>query len=137
MPRTRLDFDTAPSRHDPTIGGTGGVADALTECHPIHRPQRSPVSSTDRSHRQPRLPASDGFSAPTSRQPDRHRFTIECIDTEPLSVDQRRDAVSALVALIDRWTRAGETTTKTDTDGEATDSTDSTPRARKRRDHDL
>ena len=31
MPRTRLDTDTALSRPDPTTGGTGGVAEALTE----------------------------------------------------------------------------------------------------------
>lgn len=82
------------------------------------------MSSTDPFRQQPRPPASDGFSAPTSRQPDCRPVAIECIDTEPLSVDQHRDAVAALAALIDRWTRPGETTTKSDTDGEATDSTD-------------
>jgi hypothetical protein len=31
MPRTRLHIDAALSRLDPTTGGTGGVAEALTE----------------------------------------------------------------------------------------------------------
>jgi hypothetical protein len=31
------------------------------------------------------------------------RIVVERVETEPLSADQRRDAVTALAVLIDRW----------------------------------
>ena len=69
------------------------------------------MSSTDRSRPRPGQPGADAATAPTARrQPDRPRVTVERVDTEALTVDQHRDAVAALAALIDRWTRPGENT---------------------------
>lgn len=83
------------------------------------------MSSADRSRQRPGQHSADSATVSNARrQPDRPIIKVERVDTDPLTVDQHRDAVAALAALIDRWTRPVENTTKSHTDGEATDSTD-------------
>lgn len=83
------------------------------------------MSFADRSPLQPGQPGSDAATAPTARrQTDRPRVAVDRVDTEPLMVDQHRNAVAALTALIDRWTQPGEYTNQGDVHGEDADSTD-------------
>jgi hypothetical protein len=83
------------------------------------------VSFADRSRLRRGKPGSEAATAPTAQQqPDRSRVTVERVDTEPLTVHQHRDAVAALAALIDRWTRPGENTNQGDVHGEDANSGD-------------